>query len=105
VFDWNRLVAPPGDVGESRLDSQYLRANVEPSERYVMSVPGSAAYRIAPDSTDFDNLYAVGDWTACKLDAGCVEGAVISGMIAANAIHRAHGDPKQVDTIIGLGGP
>jgi uncharacterized protein with NAD-binding domain and iron-sulfur cluster len=105
VFDWDRLIAPAGDLGETRLDAQYLRANVEPSELYVLSVPGSARYRIPPDKTDFENLYAVGDWTACKLDAGCVEGAVISGTIAANAIHRGYGDPQDVETIIGLRGP
>ena len=27
-----------------------------------------------------------GDWTACGLDAGCVEAAVMSGMLAAHAI-------------------
>lgn len=93
AFEWKRLVAPP-----------YLRANVEPSERYVLSVPGSSVYRIPPDDTGFANLYAVGDWTACGLNAGCVEAAVISGMVAANAIHAAHGDPDAVDRIIGFEG-
>lgn len=93
-LDWQRLVAPP-----------YLRANVEPSERYVLSVPGSGRHRIRPDDTGFANLYAVGDWTACELDAGCVEAAVISGILAANAIHRTHGDPTDAEPIVGEGGP
>ena len=50
-FDWNLLVAPPNVTGEDRLDEQYLRANVDPSERYVLSVPGSGEHRIAPDDT------------------------------------------------------
>ena len=70
---------------------EYSRANIEPSERYVLSVPGSSKYRIAPDDTGFTNLFAVGDWTACGLNAGCVEAAVSSGMCAANAINTAHG--------------
>jgi uncharacterized protein with NAD-binding domain and iron-sulfur cluster len=102
---WELLVAPNGTAGSARLCAQYLRANVEPSERYVLSVPGSSQHRIAPDDTGFANLYAVGDWTACVLNAGCVEGAVISGMLAANAIHQTHGDPGQVEPIIGLEGP
>jgi uncharacterized protein with NAD-binding domain and iron-sulfur cluster len=104
-FDWDVLVAPQATKGPDRLDAQYLRANVEPSERYVLSVPGSGEHRIAPDDTGFSNLYAVGDWTACVIDAGCVEAAVISGMLAANAIHQTHGDPGNAEPIIGLEGP
>jgi uncharacterized protein with NAD-binding domain and iron-sulfur cluster len=92
-FDWNILVDPDGTTGQDRLNAQYLRANVEPSERYVLSVPGSSLHRILPGDTDFKNLFAVGDWTSCILDAGCVEAAVISGMRAANAIHTKHGAP------------
>jgi uncharacterized protein with NAD-binding domain and iron-sulfur cluster len=103
-FDWTLLVPPP-PVGTDPLGAQYLRANVEPSERYVLSVPGSRQYRIAPDDTGFGNLYVVGDWTASGLDAGYVEGAVISGMLAANAIHVTYGDPANVEPITGLGGP
>ena len=47
-FNWDLLVAPPNVTGADRLDAQYLRANVEPSERYVLSVPGSGEHRIAP---------------------------------------------------------
>ena len=103
-FDWNLLVSPSGQTGPDRLNDQYLRANVEPSERYVLSVPGSSAYRFQPDETGFGNLYAVGDWTECGLNAGCVEAAVISGMLAANAIHTAYGDPANVDEVIGFEG-
>jgi uncharacterized protein with NAD-binding domain and iron-sulfur cluster len=95
---WEWLVDPDGRADEHRLDAQFWRANVEPSERYVLSVPGSSRYRIPPDDTGIQNLYAVGDWTACKLNAGCVEAAVMSGIRAANAINRAHGGPA-VDVI------
>jgi uncharacterized protein with NAD-binding domain and iron-sulfur cluster len=104
-FRWERLVAPQGNGGIDSLDAQYLRANVEPSERYVLSVPGSSEHRIPPDDAGFANLFAVGDWTACGINAGYVEGAVISGMLAANAIHRTYGDPSHVEPIIGLDGP
>lgn len=100
-LDWNVLVAPPGVHGEDRLDHQYLRANVEPSERYVLSVPGSSRHRIRPDATGVDNLFAAGDWTDNVINAGCVEAAVISGMRAANGVHQAAGWPEAVVEIIG----
>jgi hypothetical protein len=96
------LVDPEDRAGQLRLQAQYWRANVEPSERYVLSVPGSSRYRIQPDDTGFENLYAVGDWTACHINAGCVEAAVISAMVAANAIHRAYDNPDAIDPVIGL---
>jgi uncharacterized protein with NAD-binding domain and iron-sulfur cluster len=102
---WDHLVDPSGGVGEERLRWQFFRANVEPSERYVLSVPGSSARRIPPDATGFANLYAAGDWTSCTIDAGCVEAAVISGMVAANGIHRSIGADAQQETIIGRSGP
>jgi len=42
-----------------------------------------------------------GDWTANGLDFGCVEAAVASGRLAANAIS---GFPAR-DAIAGLNGP
>jgi uncharacterized protein with NAD-binding domain and iron-sulfur cluster len=105
-FRWELLVDPDGGAGEERLKRQYLRANVEPSERYVLSVPGSSAHRIPPDQTGFANLYAVGDWTSCILDAGCVEAAVISGMLAAEGIHRGYVDAAYEEPlIVGRGSP
>jgi uncharacterized protein with NAD-binding domain and iron-sulfur cluster len=104
-FDWALLVPQDSEVGCARLGAQYLRANVEPSERYVLSVPGSGRHRIRPDDTGFENLYAVGDWTACGIDAGCVEAAAISGMLAANAIHATYGNPVEVEPVIGFNNP
>ena len=51
--------------GERRLLAQYWRANVEPSERYTLSVPGSSQHRIKPEATGLANLFAAGDWTSC----------------------------------------
>jgi uncharacterized protein with NAD-binding domain and iron-sulfur cluster len=102
---WDLLVDASGATGSARLDAQFLRANVEPSERYVLSVPGSSACRIAPDDTGFPNLYAAGDWTACTLDAGCVEAAAISGILAANGIFRSIGEDAEQTTIIAGSGP
>jgi uncharacterized protein with NAD-binding domain and iron-sulfur cluster len=103
-FIWDLLVDPKGQPGTKRLCAQYWRANVEPSERYVLSLPGTGKYRIEPGDTGFQNLHAAGDWTACHLNAGCVEAAVISGMLAANAIHAAYDNQAAVERIIGIDG-
>ena len=98
--DWDLLVDDRAGEhkGEARLDSQYIRANVQPSERYVMSVSGSSKYRLEPGNSGFDNLYLAGDWTQNSFNSGGVEAAVISGMLASHAIC---GYPKR-EQIVGL---
>ncbi len=93
-FRWDILMDPkekaPGrqarGKNEARFDSQHWTANVNPSDRYVLSLPGTQKYRISPLDNTYDNLTIAGDWTTCGLDAGCVEAAVISGRLAAHAI-------------------
>jgi uncharacterized protein with NAD-binding domain and iron-sulfur cluster len=85
-FPWQWLVDPQGAEGQARFDRQYWRANVDPAERYVLSVPGSTARRLATDGTGLDNLYLAGDWLRTGVDCGCVEAAVMGGMQAARAI-------------------
>jgi uncharacterized protein with NAD-binding domain and iron-sulfur cluster len=91
----------PGALNPNLLVEQFLRVNIDPSERYVLSVPGSTAYRLKAGESGFDNLYLAGDWIDNGINAGCVEAAVISGMLAANAIS---GFPKLND-IIGFSHP
>ncbi|MEM8961032.1 MAG: FAD-dependent oxidoreductase [Acidobacteriota bacterium] len=98
-FDWDLLVPPDGvdaGRGSNRFDSQFWTANVRPSDRYVLSVPGSPSYRISPLDRDVDNLTVAGDWTACGIDTGSVESAVISGRLAAHAIA---GSPALSDVV------
>jgi uncharacterized protein with NAD-binding domain and iron-sulfur cluster len=85
-FDWSVLVDLENRSGQARFASQFRRVNIDPTERYVLSVPGSTAFRIAPDGTGIANLYVTGDWIYCGLNAGCVEAAVTGGMLAARAI-------------------
>lgn len=85
-FRWETLSDDMQRSGRDRLSAQYVRANLDPSDRYVQSLPGSGKHRIAPGRTGFDNLAIAGDWTACGLDAGCVEAATRSGILAARAI-------------------
>lgn len=99
-FKWELLVddRTGHHQGEAHLDSQYIRGNVQPSERYVMSVSGSTRYRLEPGNSGFDNLYLAGDWTQNAFNSGCVEAAAISGMLASNAMS---GYPKR-EQIVGL---
>lgn len=69
-----------------RLATQYWRANIDPSDLYVQSLPGTDRYRLQPGASGFANLVVAGDWTDCGLNAGCVEAAVRSGRLAAEAV-------------------
>ncbi|HWY25900.1 MAG TPA: NAD(P)-binding protein, partial [Nevskia sp.] len=85
-LDWNLLHDPGNATGAARLDAQYLRANIDPSERYVLSPKGANRLRLPPDRSGFDNLLLAGDWTRTAINAGCVEATVMSGMAAARAL-------------------
>jgi uncharacterized protein with NAD-binding domain and iron-sulfur cluster len=95
-FRWEVLVAPAGTEGPARLEHQFWKANVDPSDRYVMALPGTLRYRLHPGDSGFLNLFPAGDWTRCGINAGCVEAAVISGMLAANAIQGVPAIPDIV---------
>jgi uncharacterized protein with NAD-binding domain and iron-sulfur cluster len=86
IFKWEYFVDLNNQQGESRLRSQYYRANIDPSERYVLSAAGSSVYRLKTDETGFENVYITGDWIQNGLNAGFVEGAVTSGLLTALAI-------------------
>ena len=110
-FRWDLLVPGSGDssanaaanaaADATRFDSQYWTANVNASDRYVLSLPGSPAYRLSPLDRSFDNLTIAGDWTATGLDTGCIESAVISGRLAAHAISQS----PALDDIVGYDHP
>jgi uncharacterized protein with NAD-binding domain and iron-sulfur cluster len=84
-FRWDLLAGASG-TGAARLGSQYLRANIAGSERYVQSLPGTDRYRLAPGDSGYENLALAGDWTDCGFNAGCVEAATMSGLLAAKAV-------------------
>jgi uncharacterized protein with NAD-binding domain and iron-sulfur cluster len=104
-FRWDLLVdangtsSPAGD--EARFVSQYWTANVNPSDRYVLSLPGSSAYRISPLDETYDNLAIAGDWTNCGFNAGCVEAAIMSGRLAAHALSKS----PPLEDIVGFDHP
>jgi uncharacterized protein with NAD-binding domain and iron-sulfur cluster len=92
-FRWDLLCGRDGRDGPEAFDSQYWSANVDPSDRYVLSLPGTDRYRLRSDESGYDNLFLAGDWTDSGMNAGCIESAVLSGLQAANAVvgrPRAH---------------
>jgi uncharacterized protein with NAD-binding domain and iron-sulfur cluster len=83
---WSKFIDLEGRSGEQRFGFQVVAANVGPNESYVVAWPGSLKYRARPDESGYQHLYLAGDWTRNGIEAGTVEGAVISGLKAAHAI-------------------
>jgi uncharacterized protein with NAD-binding domain and iron-sulfur cluster len=87
-FRWDLLCGGRDLRGPDRFGSQYWTANIDPSDRYVQSLPGTDRFRLRSDESGYDNLFLAGDWTDSGLNAGCVEAAVLSGLQAANAVRK-----------------
>jgi uncharacterized protein with NAD-binding domain and iron-sulfur cluster len=85
-LDWSKLTIKHPTQGEGAFDQQFWRANIDPSERYVLSLPGSASVRIRADESGFTNLWLAGDWLYTGFNAGCVEAAVMGGLQASRAM-------------------
>jgi uncharacterized protein with NAD-binding domain and iron-sulfur cluster len=98
ALNWDELWAEPGVEGEARLDAQFLRANFQGTERYVLTRAGSVRYRLAADESGFSNLKLAGDWTRNGIDGGSVEAAMTSGLQAAQAIS---GHPRTIQGVHG----
>jgi uncharacterized protein with NAD-binding domain and iron-sulfur cluster len=96
-FAWHLVVGANGHRDGAALATQHLSVNIDPSDRYVLSLPGTDEFRLRPDESGYDNLVLAGDWTDSGLNSGCIESAVLSGLEAANVIvghgryHRIRG--------------
>lgn len=99
-FDASVLVDPVDRVGPARFSAQYYRANVNPSDRFVQSVPGSTRFRLRTDESGYDNLYMTGDWIRTPLNVGCIEAAVMGGMQTARAVA---GYPREITGEVAAG--
>lgn len=83
---WDLLVPATSAAGEGRFDNQYWHINIDPSERYVLSLPGTVQFRPRAHESGFSNLYLAGDWLRTGINAGCVEAAVMGGLQASQAM-------------------
>ncbi|ODQ86643.1 FAD-dependent oxidoreductase [Mycolicibacterium holsaticum] len=96
-FAWHLVAGAQGRRGAEALATQHVSVNIDPSDRYVLSLPGTDDYRLRPDEAGYDNLVLAGDWTDSGLNSGCIESAVLSGLQAANTVlghgrfHRIRG--------------
>ena len=64
----------------------FCSANVDPSDRYVQSLPGTLRVRLRADGSGYRNLHLAGDWVDTGLNAGCIEAATLAGLQAANSV-------------------
>lgn len=85
-LNWNLLVAPEGTQGRDRLNAQYIRANIDPSERYTLTLRDTTRYRLSPGNSGFTNLYLTGDWTDNRYNLGMIEATVMGGMMVSRAL-------------------
>jgi uncharacterized protein with NAD-binding domain and iron-sulfur cluster len=92
---WDFLADPLERRSEDRFGAQFHRALVNPSDRYVQSAAGTTQVRLSPGQAWFGNLFVCGDWTRTALNAGCIEAAVMSGLLAAAAL-RAEEPPAEL---------
>jgi uncharacterized protein with NAD-binding domain and iron-sulfur cluster len=83
---WHLLVDPDERDGEARLEAQWFAPVSNPSDRYVLSIPGTTKHRLRSHESGYDNLVLAGDWTRNSINGGCVESAVMSGMDAARTL-------------------
>lgn len=101
VHLWPGVHRSEGGFRWELLVSQYWTANVNPTDRYTLTLPGSLKYRLSPLDNTYDNLTVAGDWTDCGFNQGCVEAAVMSGRLAAHAISGA----PRLEEIVGFDHP
>lgn len=83
---WSRFATPTPVSGKARLEAQYYRANTSLSDLYITTFPGTCRYRLGAAPGIFENLYLAGDWVKNNLEISSLEGAILSGRMAARAI-------------------
>jgi uncharacterized protein with NAD-binding domain and iron-sulfur cluster len=93
VVDWGQFFDEQNASGELRFNSQYWRANLAPTERYVLSLAGTMKHRLRADQSGFENLHLAGDWVATPINAGCIEAATMAGLAASRSLS---GQPKVI---------
>jgi uncharacterized protein with NAD-binding domain and iron-sulfur cluster len=85
-INYQAFCAPEGLAGVERAHWQLLRANVGPLERYTQALPGTLPMRLRADESGYRNMVLAGEWTRNGVEVGCVEGAIMSGLLASRAV-------------------
>ncbi len=85
-----------------RLKTQFFRANVNPTDRYTLSLPGTNKYRLKADESGFSNLIITGDWIDFGVNVGYYEGAIIAGLQAGQVLRSKLGLPSETEIFSGI---
>ena len=80
----DRWVQAAGIASAER--ERYVRVNVEPADRYVLTLPGTVRERLTPEDDRIAGLRFAGDWTSTSINGGSVEAAFESGERAAASL-------------------
>lgn len=86
----------------ARLKTQFFRANVNPTDRYTLSLPGSNKYRLKANESGFDNLILTGDWINFGVNVGYYEGAIVAGLQAGQVLREKLGLPSETEIFSGV---
>ena len=94
MSDWANIAIPtlwpdagPGPgINPDLVYQTVVKANIDPSELYVLSPANTIKDRFTAGGSGIDGLYLAGDWLKTGLDAGAFESAVMSGLQCAQAI-------------------
>ncbi|MCH9661545.1 MAG: NAD(P)-binding protein [Bacteroidetes bacterium] len=86
----------------ARLKTQFFRANVNPTDRYTLSLPGSNKFRLKAGESGFDNLIITGDWINFGVNVGYYEGAIIAGLQAGQVVREKLGLPSETEIFSGV---
>lgn len=85
-FDFNQLVGKTKDGKLLTGDGANMRSNVDPTEHYVLSLPGTTRYRLCVEDAGLTNLIPVGDWLNTGINSGDAEAATIAGPQASRKL-------------------
>ena len=101
---WSKRFGQGGPTAGT-LASTYNRINIDPGERYTLTVTDSTKARLRADGSAYANLYLTGDWILNGQNLGSFEATTISGKLASRAISGFPSAIPRIDAAQFSGGP
>ena len=84
-----------------RDDAAIARIDFQPHFEHPLFANTAGMWRNRPkDSSSIPNLYLAGDYCRSHVDLTCMEGAVSTGLLAAEAIRRKHRKGNPIEVLI-----